>query len=286
MRSRSYVARTRHSLAGCLLITLFVVCGCVELDEITQYAKASQDVGKSFPGIAEAAEASCVRANSFIVDKNKLPPLDCKIYAVLQPQLVKINSRLFEYIASLGKLATADVSKAGGEFDHLSTDLLAGDPHISTDNQNKASAVSGLAKAITNLVLGGYRQRELEKLIGENDKAVHDVSDFLSGYALDKYHQSFADEWRYEDMYCQNMASDAEPLASELLKRKCAADKVAISAQLKAVEDYQKALATIEATHQKLKDERGHWDPVKLAQELGPGIASLGSAAVSVHKAF
>ena len=50
MRSRPRVARSKHVFTACLLAVLFVFCGCVDLDEIAQYAKVSQDVGKSFSG--------------------------------------------------------------------------------------------------------------------------------------------------------------------------------------------------------------------------------------------
>jgi len=49
---------------------LLATCGCADLDEITQFAKVSQDVGKAFPVIADEAAASCNRANSFITEKN------------------------------------------------------------------------------------------------------------------------------------------------------------------------------------------------------------------------
>jgi len=68
--------------------------------------------------------------------------------------------------------------------------------------------------------------------------------------------------------------------------RKCNADKSRIDLQLKAVEDYQKALETIAGTHRKLDEERERWNAKQLSKDLGPAIVSLGNAAVSVNKAF
>jgi len=68
--------------------------------------------------------------------------------------------------------------------------------------------------------------------------------------------------------------------------RKCNADKSRIDLQLKAIEDYQKALETIAGTHKKLDEEREHWNAKRLSKDLGPAIVSLGNAAVSVNKAF
>jgi hypothetical protein len=267
-------------------ISLLVIWGCVELDEITQFAKTSQDVGKAFPDMADEAQTSCDRANSFQNTQNLPASLDCKVYVNLKPSLVKINAALFNYIASLGKLASADLTKVPGGFDSLSADLKQADPSISTENQGKATAASSLAKAITNVWANGYRQHELSKLIGENNQAVQQVTDFLSNYAADKFAQSLKDEWRFESAYCTGVTADAEPLAYNLLMRKCSADKARIELQLSAIKSYQGALATIASTHQKLYDERSHWDAKKLSKYLGPQIVSLGSAAVSVNKAF
>ncbi|MGO9518480.1 MAG: hypothetical protein ACLPND_15690 [Candidatus Korobacteraceae bacterium] len=277
---------SRQVAIAAVALFLLLTCACTDLDEITQFAKASQDVGKAFPGIADQAEAACNRANSFKNAQNPLPLLPCDVYAKLKPPLVKVNDALFGYIASLGKLATADLSKVSGGFDSLGTDLKQGDPTISAANLSKANAAAGLAKAITNIWANGYRQRELSRIVRENNQAVQEVTQFLSDYAADKYQQSFHDEWRYEDSYCLNMKSPTEPVATDLLDRKCAADKVRIETQEKAIADYQKALATIAKTHQKLDEEAGHWNAQQLAKDLGPEIVTLGNAAVSVNKAF
>jgi hypothetical protein len=82
------------------------------------------------------------------------------------------------------------------------------------------------------------------------------------------------------------MKSPAEPVATDLLARKCEADKVKIEKQEMAIADYQKALATIAKTHQKLTDTAGHWDAQQLLKDLGPETVDLGKAAVAVNKAF
>jgi hypothetical protein len=278
--------RPRKRLIACVAALLLATCGCVDLDEITQFARVSQDVGRAFPVIADEAAASCNRANGFITEKNQVTPLPCEIYPALKPSLVKVNAALFNYIASLGKLASADSSNIPGGWNSLPADLMKADPRISPDSLAKAAAASELANAITNLLMKGYRQHEVSKIIGESNTAVQEVTEFLSVYAAGKYHQSFEDEWRYEKSYCDAMATTAEPLATDLLVRKCNADKSRIDLQLQAIEDYQKALATIAGTHKKLYEEREHWDAKKLSKDLGPAIVSLGNAAISVNKAL
>ena len=278
--------RPRKRLIACVAALLLATCGCVDLDGITQFAKVSQDVGKAFPVIADEAAASCNRANSFITEKNQVTPLPCEIYPALKPSLVKVNAALFDYIARLGKLASVDLSSVPGGWDSLPADLEKADPKISPDNQAKAAAASELANAITSLLMKGYRQREVSKNIGESNTAVQEVTQFLSGYAAGKYHQSLKDEWRYERSYCDAMTTTAEPLASDLLARKCNADKSRIDLQLQGIEDYEKSLVTIAETLKKLDEERKHWDAKQLSRDLGPAIISLGNAAVSVSNAF
>ena len=283
MCSRVCARRFRRYVIACLAMPLLVICGCTDLDEITQFAKASQSVGSAFPSIAEQAAESCAVANSFRTPQMNTP-LPCDVYASLNPALVKINAALFNYIASLGKLASDDLSKVPGGMDKLSDELKQAG--VSTQDQAKASAANGLAKAITKIWASGYQQHELSRIVGDNNQAVQDVSDFLSDYAAGKYRQSLNDEWRYETAYCTNAASAAEPLASDLLARKCAADHSRIELKIKAIKSYQAALNTIKETHATLNKERGHWDAKQLSKELGPQIVSLGSAAASVNQAF
>ena len=94
------------------------------------------------------------------------------------------------YIASLGKLASVDLSNVPGGWDSLPADLEKADPKISPDNQAKAAAASELANAITNLLMKGYRQREVSKVIGESNTAVQEVTRFLSGYAAGRSPES------------------------------------------------------------------------------------------------
>jgi hypothetical protein len=295
MRSRAYSRRFwRHPIV-CVAVLLLGFCGCANLGEVAQFAKASQDVGKAFPAMADEAKAACNRANSFINAQNDLPKLHCEFYDQVNPSLPKantpslaiVNAALFNYISSLGNLASDDLSKVSGGFSSLSADLKQADPQIATASLSQAAAAGGLAKAIANIWASGYRQEKLAQIVAGNNEAVQAVAVFLSDYAAAKFLQSFEEERRYESSYCDLMKSPtAEPLATDLLVRKCAADQSRIEAKKKAVMKYQDALKTIAKTHQKLDDERGHWDSARLAKELLPEIVDLGSAAVSINQAF
>jgi hypothetical protein len=287
MRSIVLTRRTRHYVIVCAAASFLAVCGCTDLGEVTQFAKASQDVGKTFSAMADAAKTSCNRANSYINAQNNIPPLDCEFYVQVNSSLVKVNDALFNYIASLGALAADDLSKVPGGFDNVTADLKKADPTISTANQTKATAASGLAKAITNIWASGYRKEKLSKIVGESNNGVQDVTAFLSDYAADKFLQTFNEEERYELSYCDLMKSPtAEPLATDLLARKCAADKVHIETQKAAVKKYQDALKTIAESHNKINEQRGNWNAAQLSKDLIPEIVDLGNGAVSINSAF
>jgi len=270
-----------------LMLGFTLLIGCTDLGEVTQFAEASANVGKTFPAMASAAKDACAKANTFgHLNSNNLPELDCSIYDRLNAPLEQVNDALFGYIASIGKLASKDVSSAAAGLKNVSTDLKQADPTISTSNQNKASAATSLATAITNIWASRYREHELEKLVGESNPHVQSVAAFLSDYAADKFRQSFEDEWRYENSYCTGTSSTREPIAVDLLRMMCSRDKEKVDRKLAAVEAYQAALQTIAQTHNKLNDERGHWDLKQLSKDIGPQIVSLGSSAVTINKAF
>jgi len=276
--------RVRSTVVAAVLAIAAV--RCVDLSLVTQFAEASRGVAVALPRIAQQASAACLRANGFINDANHVDSLPCGAYATLNPAIDEVNSALFAYIAALGKLASADISKTGSGFDNLSADLTKGDPKISAATVGKASAAGGLAKAVTNIWANGYRQKEVATIIAHNDSAVQAVTSFLTEYAAGKYRQSIEDQLRYERSYCGIMKSDREPLASDLLARTCAADSVQTEVQLEAIDAYRRAIDTIAVTHAKLNSRHGKFDAKWLVANLGPPIGSLVNAAASVKKAF
>jgi len=287
-RSKFPRRRWRVAVLVAIMLAMVATSSCADLTQISQFAKASRDVGTTFSTIADRGESSCALANSFISEKyNPIPALDCHFYTTVKAPLLKINLALFNYISALGNLATDDLSKVGGGWDSIPSEIKLAEPTISSADQAKASAASGLAKAITNLWANGYRQRELSKLIGDHNKDVQEVTQFLSAYAADKYLKGLDDDERTEKSYCDGIAAPGtEPLATDLLRLKCAADESRLEQQKKAVQQFQKALVTIAEAHQKLYDERQHWDAKQLSKDLGPQTVSLASAAISINHAF
>jgi len=279
--------RASKALIVVFAVALAFLSSCADLSEITKFASSSQKVGDTYAAIAAEAPRSCARANEFITRDNPVAKLDCDWYSGTNPPLLAVNKALFDYIAGLGKLSSADTGKVGSGMDKLSDDLKKGDPNISAANLSKATAAGGLVKALTEIWASGYRQHKLADIIKRNNDAVKDVTDFLRDYATDAYRQTLKDERRYESSFCDIKRSPKnEPLATYLLNKSCDADDALIAQKLAAVQAYRDALKTIQAAHAKLAEETGEWNVNELGKDFGSSAGDLAKAASTIHKAF
>jgi hypothetical protein len=273
--------------AACTIVAALLLTSCTDIAEVTQFAESSRKVGDSFADMAAESARACQRANKFVTKQNPISPLDCNWYVNINPSLIAVSNVLFAYIASLGHLASSDTSQVGGALDNVSENLKKGDPSISEDSLTKASAASGLAKAIAEVWASGYRQRKVAIIIKDNNAAVGRVTDFLSEYATDQFRQTLSHEKQYEAIYCLNTASpEREPVATALLDRVCARDEAQLDSKLEAIKAYQRALSIIKTTHDKLAQEADKWDMKELSKDLGPSIRGLAKAGSTVNKAF
>jgi hypothetical protein len=281
-------ARCRRVIsAACAIAAALLLASCTDIAEVTQFAESSRKVGDSFADMAAEAARGCLRANKFVTKQNPVTPLDCNWYANVNPSLIAVSNVLFTYIASLGQLASSDTSQVGGALDNVSDNLKKGDPNISDDSLTKASAASGLVKAIAEVWAGGYRQRQVAIIIKDNNAAVGRVTDFLSEYAADQFRQALSHEKEYEAIYCLNTASpEREPVATALLDKVCTRDAAQLDGKLEAIKAYQRALSVIKTSHEKLAQEADKWDMKALSKDLGPSIRELAKAASTVNKAF
>ena len=271
------------SLATMVVLSMLGISSCVDTASVVQFAKASQDVGNSFKLIADETLSTCKGAHDF--SPAEKTPLDCTEYEALKPRITAINDVLFDYIASLGKLA-APISSTN-PFENLIQQLQNSDPSISEADQAKASAAGNLFSALNQIALSGYQQHRITTIIHDANLSVQSVVGFLSGYAADQSAQMIRNTWTLESEFCvgQPQVHAAEPLAVKLLGMKCEEDRARKEAKLAAVEKYQDALKIVADTHAKLSDPKS-WTTAKLVKYLAPQIEKLGSAAFSMREAF
>lgn len=291
-RAPSRVETKRH-FSNCQLVLLAIVFismlalpSCVDLSEVTQLAKSSQDVGNGFKQIADEVVSSCKRANSFVPAGQQA--LSCDVYTKTEPSLIKVNDSLFAYIASLGKLAAAGTAKKD-ELVNISSDLKQADKNISLQDLDRAKEAGGLADVISHVVLSGYQEHELAKIIGSQNASVQAVAAFLSGYAADKCESALKEEKQLETNYFRDQLEKygtQEPLAVYLLKIEHSDYEGSADAKIQAAEKYERAVSSVATAHQKLFDHRNKWNTQQLTTDLAPEIQQLGDAAASMIKAF
>jgi hypothetical protein len=201
-----------------------------------------------------------------------------------QDPLNKVNDTLFAYVASLGKLSGVDVS--GFNFSAVATDLKTAG--ASTDIQTKASAAGGLATAVAKVVVSGYEQAKLSKVIGEQNASVGKVIAFLHDYAADKYLREFGSQKSAITNFCaaERDKHGNEPLALMLFAKACREEEAAANRRMEAVRKYREALKAVERAHQKLAESRTKWSVPELAKMLGPEIQQINDAAGKLKAAF
>ena len=277
---------TRLQRCGALPIILVLVlgvCACVDLTSVTEFAKCSKDLGNSFRVLADETLATCRGSQDFA--PSGTTPLDCTEYKSIEPRLTAVNDVLFDYIASLGKLA-GPVSDSN-PFKDVASQLKEADPSMSQSDQKEASAAGGLFSALTQVLLSGYQQRRLISIIRDTNDSVQNVVAFLSGYAADQSAEMIRNSWTLENEFCvgQPQVASGEPLATKLLRIKCDDDAARKEAKLAAVKKYQDGLKVVAETHARLSDPK-NWNTKDLVKYLGPQIAQLSDAVMSMRKAF
>jgi hypothetical protein len=278
-------ASSQVSIIVTILLLTITSLSCVDLTQVTQFAKSSQDVGNTFKALSSDTAAVCGSAATFFPPGQA--PLNCDRYVQLQPALAKVNDVLFAYIASLGKIAC--IAPPKDAFTNVGAELKQADASISQADQNNAKAAGGLADALSKIILSGYQRHELARMIHESNSSVQAVVSFLSGYAAAQSELLLNNTWTLEEEYCnsnRNQLGAAEPLAAKLLAQKCDDDKARINTKVAAVEQYQKALATIAATHDILDKKRNSLTNKELLHDIGPQTSSLSAAALAMQKAL
>ncbi len=274
----------------CTVLILLLCCSCADVAAVQEFARASRSVGRQFRPLANGGISSCERATSFLLEGQRAP--DCAFFKEVEAPLLAVNSSLFSYISSLGKLAGLDVSTTGASLTTLGADLQRADPSISASTLSKANAATGLASALVNVLASGYQQKKMIGIIEKANPSVQQVAGFLDEYAAFRYSQQIRDEQSREKLFCTQWTDPEvpevkrEPIAVDLLKRKCAADANMQKQKLAAIASYQEALRSVASAHQQLYDDRHNWRATELVKQLSPATTQISEAAQAMSKAF
>jgi hypothetical protein len=290
MSQQRLVSPTRLIPRFCITLILLTCCSCTDVIAVQEFAKASRSVGREFKPLANGGISSCERATSYLMEGQRPP--DCAFYKGIEPPLLVVNNSLFSYISSLGKLAGLDASETGASLTNLGGDLKRADPSISNESLGKANAATGLAAALVNVLASGYQQKKMIEVIEKANPSVQQVASFLDEYAAFRYSQQIRDEQSREKAFCTQWTDPAvpevqrEPIAVDLLKRKCASDASIQRQRLAAIAAYQEALRSVATAHQKLYDDRHRWSAPELVKQLSPATIQISEAAQAMNRAF
>ncbi len=289
-----------------ILLATLATSSCIDLSLVTQFANSSQAVGSNFKTLADDAKATCESAVYFFPPGKT--PERCDLYVKVEPEFIKVNDVLFSYISSLGKLAAgaSPQAPAGGQgtsgggqatsgdsqgtgLSSIGTTIQKYDSNFTSAQVKQANAAGGLFDALSKILLSGYQEHALARIIRENDSTVQDTSNFLSEYAGGELRTIVFNTGILEEQYCthhQKFPDLNEPLAEKLVARRCDEDAVRLKAELAAVEKYQTALKTIGKTHATLAADKNEWSAKELLKVIGPQISAMNAAATAMQNAF
>ena len=282
-------ARRLARLSLSMLIPL-LAGSCTDVIAVQQFAQASREVGIQFRPLAVDGLRSCHRAATYLLSGQAVS--NCLFFESAEPTLLAVNNGLFSYISSLGRLADLDAGKTAGSLQNVGAELQQADPKISADSLNKANASIGLASALVDVMASRYQQKKMVAIIEHSNSAVQQVAGFLDVYAAFRYAQQIRDEQSRELAFCTQWTDPAvpgvatEPIAVDLLKRRCTADFDSQAEKIAAIQKYQQALRDVASAHQKLYEARNRWNTRQLVTDLAPAISQISEAAQAMKKAF
>jgi hypothetical protein len=173
--------------------------GCVSPDDAAGLSKLSDQARISLPRVSNDIAGTCARQNTLLENTPAserpatLKALDCKPYQQLAAQIARDQNILLDYFDALGKLA----SNKPMTYD-ISIDTNA--TSISTNSTLSASAATagkdaeGLMKALADAATRGYREKQLDQLLKDNDPAVQSLTRSLKKIITSDYSLMLANE--------------------------------------------------------------------------------------------
>jgi hypothetical protein len=288
---------------------MLVLSGCIDFAEVTKFAALSQAANSSFPALVADIEDSCKRQATYSPDsvtKDKVLA-SCENLAKSRDGLLKAQQVLLNYMEALKNLSSDESISFDQKLDALPDALSK-----SGLDDKQVKATSGLAKALLDAAVNGYRRKELAKLVGQSDEDVAAVTTGLkkvigSGYLIELQNEELAINTYYkdaemgrgsEDAPREHVGTDAESkearqehdslrkLTVLLVEKSRAQDLEAVQKKKDAAIAYSKIMDSIAEGHKKLFDSRKQWSTEEFLKLLGPEISDIYSSVQQVRKAF
>jgi hypothetical protein len=217
-------------------------------------------------------------------DKRQEVLLHCKNLSTSKDGLLQAQQVLLNYMEALRNLSSDKTVTYGQKLDALPDALSK-----SGLDDNQVKATTGLAKILIDAAIGGYRRKEVGKLVGETNTDIQTLTAALRkvisvGYATELNLEEEATKAFYETNLKEH--EKQEPLTALLVKRSWAEDLDGVQKRKSAALAYGKVMDSIARGHQKLYDSRDRWSREELVKQLDPEISDIYKSTQEVYKAF
>lgn len=268
-----------------LLFLTLLLAACIDLSEIGKFAALSETANASFPSLVADIQDSCERRANYAPDDRRQDVLlHCKNLSTSKDGLLQAQQVLLNYMEAVKNLSSDKTVTYGEKLDALPDALSK-----SGLDESQVKATTGLAKMLVDAAIGGYRRKEVGKLVGETNGDIQTLTVALRRVISDGYTTELnLEEEAIKEFYGTNLKEHEkqEPLTALLVKKRWADDLDGVQKRKSAALAYGKVMDSIAQGHQKLYDIRDRWSTEELVKQLGPEISDIYKSTQEVHKAF
>lgn len=262
-------ARYIHTLLAGLCALL--LSGCANLGAIQEFAKTSAD-GAAYTQLTDEYVNSPETSKRYTLegDVNERARLDAQA-AERKPQsarLLLMHQALAGYMAAVGELAADGLAEADTELDGM-FDAAVKANYV---DETTGAPLRSITKILTEAALNGYRQRELNKVIGAANAPLQQLIAHQL-LLMNGYSESLANERAMQVRHqrvLHAMARDKgrEPVAAELIWERGNLSAAQFAQREKAIPKYVETLKQIAAGHQALYDNRDNLSNKEVAAQI------------------
>jgi hypothetical protein len=269
-------------LGGAIL--LLALNGCVNPGDAADLSKLSDQARVALPRVSNDIAGTCARQATLFDNtpaaerSSNLKPLDCKPYQDLATHLAIDQNILLDYFDALGKLSSNQPLGYDASIGENAT-AISTNSALSSGAATAGKDAESLLKSLTDAATRGYREKQLDQLLKENDPAVQSLTQSLKKVVTGDYSLMLSNEESTLDNFYQGPMAAAQPnerLALILVQRQYAHDKTALQSRKDAAADYGKLMDGIAALHSKLTQQASQKASiVEIARQAEPIVKSL-----------
>jgi hypothetical protein len=271
---------------------LFTLVGCVNMDDAAGLSKLSEDARSALPKVSNDIAGTCDRQNTFFnnTPEKERPKdskaLDCKPYQELARQVAKDQNILLDYFDALGKLSSNKPLGYDASIDANVTDTSA-ISNVSAHAVTAANDAQSILKALADAATRGYREKQLDQLIKENDPAVQSLTQALKKIIVGDYGIMLSNEESSLDGFYQGpmaAAQSNERLVLILVQRQYADDKSGLQSRKDRIASYGKTMDGLAALDAKLAKEAAQKASLaEMGKQVAPIVESIKDAVSDLH---